>query len=294
MGLSSPYDTIVVAMFAHFLRSRSSPLRLILPLLVALAGIAHAAQAQPVQRAELWNTEQFVLHSQTLDREFLIQVAKPFGTVQGKVPAVYITDGNMLFSTAAGIIASSVGKESTAPAYYIGIGYPEQNRERWYKDRSQHLTHVDMKATIATGNGARFAQFVIKELQPLIERRYPIDPARNVLVGYSFGGLFATNVLLRHPEAFATYLLGSPSIWAQPQLLEMAKAFDTASSPKRVFIAIGDEEKPLMLAKELHAALDRPGNGVTLRYWSVPGENHMTVPPAFLARALRFALPPQP
>jgi hypothetical protein len=26
----------------------------------------------------------------------------------------------------------------------------------------------------------------------------------------------------------------------------------------------------------------------------VPDENHMTVPPAFLARALRFALPRQP
>jgi predicted alpha/beta superfamily hydrolase len=272
-------------------------MRLILTLMLALAGLVPAAAAQrgqPVQRAELWNSEQFVVHSKILDRDFLIQVAKPFGPVKGKVPAVYITDGNMLFSTAAGIIASSAGKESTAPAYYVGIGYPEQDRERWYRDRSQHLTHVDMKAAIATGNGARFAQFVIKELQPLIEKRYPVDPARNVLVGYSFGGLFATNVLLRHPEAFETYLLGSPSIWAQPKLLEMAKTFESAASPKRVFIAIGGEEKPFMLAKELHAALDRPGNGVTLRYWSVPDENHMTVPPAFLSRALRFALPPQP
>lgn len=271
-------------------------MRLILSLLLMLAGLPQIVHAQPVPppRAEIWNSEQFVVRSNILDRDFLIQVAKPFDAVKGKVPAVYITDGNMLFSTAAGIIASSAGKESTAPAYYIGIGYPEQDRQTWYRDRSQHLTHLDMKSTIATGNGARFAQFIIKELQPLIERRYPIDRTRNVLVGYSFGGLFATNVLLRHPEAFATYLLGSPSIWAQPALLDLAKAFDTSATPKRVFIAIGAEEKPFMKARELWQALDRPGNGVTVRYWSVPDENHMTVPPAFLARALRFALPPQP
>lgn len=261
--------------------------------LLALPALTHPAAAQSVQRAELWNSEQFVIRSKILGRDFLIQVAKPFGEVQGKVPAVYITDGNMLFSTAAGIVAAGAGKDSTGPAYYIGIGYPEQDRDVWLKERAAHLTHIDMKAKIPTGNGEQFAQFLIRELQPEIERRYPVDPARRVLLGYSFGGLFGTHMLLDHPDAFDTYLLGSPSIWVEPALLERAKAF-AATAPKRVFIAIGSEEKPFMRARELYDALNRPGNGVTARYWSVPDENHMTVPPAFLARALRFAVPPPP
>lgn len=269
-------------------------MRLILTLLLALCATCLPAAAQPLPRAELWNTEQFVLHSKILDRDFLIQVAKPFDAVKGKVPAVYITDGNMLFSAAAAVAAANSGSESIGPAYYIGIGYPEQDRALWFKERSADLTYDKMKSTIVTGEGRRFAQFVMQELQPAIERRYPVDPARRVLVGYSFGGLFGTNVLLRHPEAFETYLLCSPSIWAEPALLDRARAFDTAASPKRVFIAIGGDEKPFMLAKELHDALNRPGNGLTLRYWSIPDENHMTVPPAFLSRALRFGVPPLP
>jgi predicted alpha/beta superfamily hydrolase len=266
-------------------------MRLIMPLLLALLtpGIA---SAQPVQRAELWNSEQFVLHSEIVGRDFLIQVAKPFDEVKEKVPAVYITDGNMLFTAAAAVAAASAGSESTGPAYYIGIGYPEQDRAVWYKERSAHLTHVQMKTEIHMGDGEKFAQFLIKELLPAIEKRYPVDPARRVLAGYSFGGLFTTHMLFDHPEAFQTYLMGSPSIWVEPKLLEKAKMFDTAAAPKRVFIAIGGDEKPFMLAKELHEALNRPGNGLTLQYWSVPDENHMTVPPAFLSRALRFAVPP--
>lgn len=266
-------------------------MRLILVLFLAIAGLTLPVRAQSVKPAELWNSEQFVIHSQIVGRAFLIQVAKPFDPVKVKVPAVYITDGNMLFSTAAGIVAASAGKESTGPAYYVGIGYPEQDRGVWLKERAAHLTHVDMKASVPTGQGDKFAQFLIRELQPEIERRYPVDPARRILLGYSFGGLFATHMLLDHPDAFDTYLLGSPSIWVEPKLLERARAF-TTPTPKRIFIAIGAEEKPFMLARELHEALNRPGNGVATEYWSVPGENHMTVPPAFVSRALRFAVPP--
>ncbi len=268
-------------------------MRLILLLVLAFVGFASPAVAQPAQRAEVWNSEQFVLRSKIVGRDFLIQVAKPSEPVKGKVPAVYITDGNMLFPAAAAI-AASTSSESSGPAYYIGIGYPEQTSAVWYKERSLHLTHRDMKAKVPTGDGEKFAQFVIQELQPAIEKRYPVDPARRVLAGYSFGGLFATHILLDHPTAFQTYLIGSPSIWVEPKLLERAKAFDTAASPKRVFIAIGALEPPFMLAKELHAALDRPGNGVTLQYWMAQDENHMTIPPAFLARAMRFGVPPLP
>lgn len=271
-------------------------MRVILSILLALTAapcaMSQPVAAQPMARAELWNSEQFVLHSKIVGRDFLIQVAKPFDVVKGKVPAVYITDGNMLFSAAAAVAAANSGSESTGPAYYIGIGYPEQDRDVWLKERSAHLTHVDLKAKIHTGDGEKFAQFLIQELRPEIERRYPVDPARSVLAGYSFGGLFATHMLLDHPDAFQTYLIGSPSIWVEPKLLERAKAFNTAASPKRVFIGIGGQEKPFMLASELHDALNRPGNGITLQYWSVPDENHMTVPPAFLSRALRFAVPP--
>lgn len=270
-------------------------MRYLLPFsLIMAAPGAVPATAQGIQRAELWNSEQFVLRSKILERDFLIQVAKPFGEVEGKVPAVYLTDGNMLFAAAAAVAAPNAGKESAGPAYFIGIGYPEQDRETWLRRRAADLTHRDLKGKDPTGDGARFARFLIDELRPAIEARYPVDPARRILAGYSFGGLFATRMLLDHPEAFDTWLIASPSIWAEPQLLTRARQFK--SSGEQVFIAVGAQEAPFMLAgaSGLHDALRRPDSGVSVQYWTVPDENHVTVPNAFLARALRFALPPQP
>jgi predicted alpha/beta superfamily hydrolase len=266
-------------------------MRLFMALCLALAGPAAAQPAKPVQPATMWNSEQFVLHSDIVGRDYLIQVARPFGRVEGKVPAVYVTDGNMLFAAAAAVAAPNAGKDSTGPAYYIGIAYPEQDREVWLKARAADLTHRDLKGASPTGGGAKFARFLIEELRPAIEARYPVDPAHRVLVGYSFGGLFATRMLLDHPDAFDTWLIGSPSIWAEPDLIDRAKRF---SSPERVFIAVGGQEQSFMLegASGLYDALRRPGSGVTVQHWAVPDENHMTVPPAFLSRALRFALPP--
>ena len=273
-----------------------------------LQGLTSQAQAAPPSlvvkpAAEIWYSEQFIAHSAIVGRDFLIQVAKPpLQDGAEKAPAIYILDGNSSFGLAANIMQGSVAGAIMAPAYVIGVGYPSQTRKDWQALRSRDLTFVPVAPTEPadhelTGEAMKFQRFLTEELRPLIEARYPID--RALLAGHSYGGLFAAHVLLNDPRAFDGYLIGSPSLWAEPALLEKAATF---RAPNRVpvFIAVGAKEAQQndavyhmvrnMTALAARLA-DHPSN-LDIKAWVVPEENHTTVRPAFLARAMPFVLPP--
>ena len=281
-----------------------------------LLGSVASAQAVPPglaakAGAEIWYTEQFVVHSKTVGRDFLIQVAKPPTlATDAKAPAVYVMDGNSSFALAAAIMLPSAAGGSIAPAFIVGVGYPSQKQADWSELRGRDLTFLhppppdprdptDPSDRAPTGEAAKFERFLSEELRPLVEARYPIN--RALLAGHSYGGLFATRVLLNDPTAFDGYLIGSPSIWAEPGLLDKAAAF-RAPSRLPVFIAVGAREAEqkdafyhmVSNAEALAARLTDHASNLDVKAWVVPDENHTTVKPAFLVRALQFALPPPP
>lgn len=70
-----------------------------------------------------------------------------------------------------------------------------------------------------TGGGAGdFIRFFEKELIPYIDKNYKTESYK-VLVGHSFGGLFALYALLNQPDLFDAYLAIDPSIWYHEQIL---------------------------------------------------------------------------
>lgn len=265
-------------------------------------GPSVASAKPPTVRAEMWNTEQFVIRSQILGRDMLIQVAKPMLPSKGKVPAVYLVDGNLYASFALNPMAGAFVGEY-APAYYVAVGYPEQNALHWLRQRATDLLHqpdvvVDdepgMK-DVRSGGGALFQRFLVEEVRPQVEARYPIDGERTVLSGISFGGLFAARVMLDQPSAFGAYLIGSPSLWADPELVTRARTaalrLDT-----RIYISAGgaEEAKHLASIKALAAALRANRSGVMVTEWIVPEEGHVSFAPTFFSRALKTVLPPAP
>ena len=64
-----------------------------------------------------------------------------------------------------------------------------------------------------TGNANQFAKFLEKELIPAVDTAYRTSNKR-LLVGESFGGLFAANTLIESPSVFTDYLIIDPtSLW---------------------------------------------------------------------------------
>ena len=183
--------------------------------------------------------------------------------------------------------------------------YPGDELSQWLTLRNHDLVHVHIpdNVTVAAGSGegAKFEKFLLEELRPLIERRYPVDAHRSIIAGHSFGGLFALHVVLNNPAAFDDYVICSPSIWAEPQLLEKASAFHT-SLPLKAAIGIGSKEEQqfgegmrmVKNAKDLAARLADHASGVEVKFNEFEGQTHGTAIPECLSTGLQFMLPISP
>jgi len=172
------------------------------------------------------------------------------------------------------------------------------------------------------GGADAFRRFLIEDLRPRIAAEFKVDPARQTLYGHSLGGLFTLGVLFQQPEAFQTYVASSPSIWWNRRaLLRLAPAFEKRVAKgevtARTLVMIGGLEQtpPAVLppgvtaaemrklgrvarmvdnARELGARLAKlkGADGYLARYVEFEDEDHMSVVPASLSRALSFALRP--
>jgi predicted alpha/beta superfamily hydrolase len=242
---------------------------------------------------------QLTVHSDRLGRDFQIVVSPPTATpfVPGqKFPAIYALDaGYGLAGPQAGLLGAT---GTMAPAYVVSIGYPVGAGHR-NTDLLHNRTVLDNKAYVG-GGGAAFEAFLLEDLKPLIEAQYPIDASRAVLFGHSFGGLFAANVLADRPDAFAGYVIGSASAWADPGLAaRVAKAVSSPHS-KRVYLAVGSAEDsslgpgPSRMQDgflQLSAALKaRPD--IRLRAHVYPGETHLSYYPRLVTDGFAFVPPP--
>lgn len=96
----------------------------------------------------------------------------------------------------------------------------------------------------AAGGAPAFLRFVREELVPFVEREHRASSER-ILVGHSFGGLFATWVALTDPAAFGGYIIVSPSLWYDHGHvfgLEARPARTTSDLPMRIYLAVGSRE----------------------------------------------------
>lgn len=280
-------------------------MRGLLALLAMTMAIASAhAQLRPLVEpaagAQAWYSEAFLFRSRILGRDYLVQIARPRGPVEGKAAAIYLLDGYVLFGTVANI-AMVGGMGGLQQAYVIGIDEPSGDMAKHGYARDRDYSHVKLPplpngSTTPTGEGAAFQRFLLEELRPAIEARYPVDPSRSILGGYSIGGLFAAHILMHDPGAFAGYAIASPSLWAEPRLLERPVP---ATPPMGIYLGVGEKESLRMLdqagalAKRLTDA-DRSG---AIQYHVVPGMGHGSMWPDFFTRAVHHLLrkaPPPP
>ena len=130
------------------------------------------------------------------------------------------------------------------------------------------------------------------------------------LIGWSLGGLFALYTLFHRPKTFRRYLAVSPSLWWDERLplgWELAHAKSHEDLRARLFLAVGsEEERPgggwlsENFSDEIIAGFRQVSNfralvrqlksrrypGLQFESVIFPGEYHMTVYPAAVARGL--------
>ncbi|CAN7348511.1 alpha/beta hydrolase-fold protein [Bosea sp. LjRoot90] len=221
-------------------------------------------------------------------------------------PVLVLVDGDALFPTALSAARLQTGRPEVSgvgPAVILGVGYPGAapfDAER----RRQDLLPTD-------GGADRFLDLIAGEILTQVEKLAPIDRARLSLVGHSFGGLFVLHALFARPGLFRSHVAGSPSIWWDERAIlatrtRFLNSPATAALP-RLLITVGGEEQTcderrdpqraarLRMAQmvdnaaEMAEVLAASGR-VDCEHIVFAGENHISVLPAVLSRAVAFAL----
>lgn len=251
---------------------------------------------------------------QTWQRDFEAQdgsryrllISVPEGPAPARgFPSLVLVDGHALFplaATAARLQAQRPEATGIGPAVVIGIGYPDA-RPFDAERRQRDLLPV-------TGSADRFLDMIVDEILPAVAQVAPLDPERRALAGHSYGGLFVLHVLFTRPGLFEAHVAGSPSIWWQDRaVLASEESFRCCSvAPAgRLLITVGSHEQDPVLsvspqraerlararmrdnAAEMAGRLSASGR-VDCSFTEFPGENHVSVIPSMLSRAVAFAL----
>jgi predicted alpha/beta superfamily hydrolase len=85
-------------------------------------------------------------------------------------------------------------------------------------DRNHDFLPDSSKNSAPTGGGANnFVKFFKDELIPYIDKSFKTEQYK-VLVGHSYGGVFAMHALLTEPDLFDAYIAIDPSFWYKNQM----------------------------------------------------------------------------
>lgn len=134
------------------------------------------------------------------------------GEIYGKTtyPVLYLLDGPGHFHSVTGML-KNLGDNNLIPRMVV-VGIPNTDRTRDLTPTHVDVMFGDSVFARTSGGGAKFIDFLEKELIPYVESNYPVTGYRTY-VGHSFGGLSAVFSLLSRPQLFSNYVAIDPSLW---------------------------------------------------------------------------------
>ena len=221
------------------IQRRGPARRMVLSLAVGLAFLAlvsatdTAAQASAAPLIQIGSPDS--LYSSILKEQRHFWIHLPPGFVQSdgrEYPVIYLLDGEALLGGLAAI--QEFYNQFRLPEMIVVAISNADNRTRDLTPTE--VAHRHGMAVPVSGGADRFLQFLEEELIPHIESAFPTAPHR-VLIGHSYGGLFAIHTLANRPGLFNNFVAIDPSLdWDGGHWLSdtLAKIRDLAAPPRGV------------------------------------------------------------
>jgi len=254
---------------------------------------------------------------------------------KGGYPVFYVLDGGVLFGSFMEAARNRANSGELDQAVVVGIegasakdgSAIQGGGDRFYDFSPSELTPeekviiYDADVEARHGGADHFFNFIQRELKPAILSIASINSARSTLFGWSLGGNFALNVMLRNPTSFQGFVALSPSIWwGNRIILDSVPIFFTTIAAQhlhpRLFLGVssgegdpakwfvGDHDDPTKVKREavytrmlvntvnLTADLRSRDTGhlLTINSKIYEGRTHNSVPWEALNGILDFAL----
>ncbi len=241
-------------------------------------------------------------------REFFIGIKTPREYEQDTdvdFPVLYVLDGRGPFLLVTETYNSlRIGNE-IRPMIIVGIVEKPVSVADYFMKRKYNFTPTRVTESQSepaqekdqqnrTGGADKFLAILTGEILPWTEARYRTSTDRG-LAGFSLGGLFATHVLFTAPDSFTHFLIGSPSLWWDNEIMfereqKFSEEFDDLSA--RVFLSVGslEDHRLRMVSNTIRLAetlKSRDYKGLHLESHLFEDETHLSVAPATYSRGLR-------
>jgi predicted alpha/beta superfamily hydrolase len=262
----------------------------------AAAAQSPAAGADSIPPVTLPGTELRHLTSAATGRDYDIYVSLPADYAahpDARYPVLYVLDGQWDFKLMLSIQGGLAYDRWNPPIIIVGITYSGANPD-YNALRAMDLTPVASRTIPGSGAAPQFLSFLRHQVIPFVESAYRADPARRVLLGASFGGLFTLYAMFSDPALFAGYVAGSPAVSYGGRAafgVEASYAAAHHDLPVRLFVAVGGNEELAGPVQEFWGVLrSRHYAGLTLETRVIAGERHSGNKPEAFNRGLRFVL----
>jgi predicted alpha/beta superfamily hydrolase len=220
---------------------------------------------------------------------YKVYVALPQDYGKKRYPVVYVLDADYSFLIARNVIEHLAERNHLRELIVVGIAYdgPPQyrlNRTRDYTPKFSPTGGYGPDYQKVSGGGPKFRAFLEKELIPFVDRSYATLPEERCLVGHSYGGLFATWMLVSKAALFDRYVIVSPSLWYDDAWI--FRQIPSATLNARVYMAAGSSEDPVMAAdlRRLAARIRTRALDADV----LAAETHNSIFPRALSNGLRF------
>lgn len=235
------------------------------------------------------NVETITIESDLLEEKRTIHLSIPETYERdGSIPIVFVTDARSQFPMISSYLNNLAGNWPRLPDMVV-VGIENTNRNRDFVPRED-------SRFAGTGGADTFKLFLRDELIPEIEERMGGASAR-ILVGHSFGGVNAINVLLTDTAVFDAYIAIGTSTWVADRVLfERAEEAFSDSSPLNawLYMAVAERDGGATVPDgEAFAALLEAGAPSTLNWHFeiIPKTDHFSAVPVGLDRAFSDLFP---
>jgi len=278
----------------------------IFPVFITLLPIV-IANAQHIEERSnplvIGNVDQ--IHSTILGENRTLNIYLPEGYNEKdtvKYPVIYLLDGsiNEDFIHIVGIVQYNNFSWINRVPKSIIVGVANVDRRRDFTGPTTF--EIDKKHSPTGGGSAKFINFIEKELQPYINKKYKSNK-QNTIIGQSLGGLVATEMLFTKPHLFSKYIIISPSLWwndgallkVNPEILS-----EKFNQPISIYVGVGKEgltpgldSHVMEVDANLLADKIKQGKSKAVKVYFdyLPSENHATVTHPAVFNALRLLYP---
>ncbi|MDR2064537.1 MAG: alpha/beta hydrolase [Prevotellaceae bacterium] len=241
-------------------------------------------------------------HALQEERTYWIHLPESYAdSVQKKYSVIYLLDGDLFFhALVAAQRLYSQGRQPLMPeCIIIGILNTDRTRDLTPSKSAYRRDGKRYDGDREIGGGSElFTSYLTDELRIKINKKYRTNNI-NIIVGHSFGGLFALNTLMYHPQLFDIYVVLDPSFWWDNGKIqkEADKLFETKQfNHIKLYLGIAAKIRPdanninsNIAGSFINNILPKAiKNGLQVNYKIFSDESHGTVPIPGISDALKI------